>query len=647
MQDVPMISRDILFGDPEHTQVRLSPDGQYVSYLAPHNGVLNIWVRAIDGAYFHPITADKGRGICAHNWAYDNTHILYVQDKDGDENWNVFKVDVKTGRAANITKKEGVHVQILKGSYKKPEHIIISMNNRDPRFHDPYLLNITSGEMKKLFDNNRYSNIIFDDDLMPRLGKRYADNGDVVYDKKEGNEWVPFVIAPLESEDAMVVAPLNVMDKKSYWIDSRQGDTGALVEINMKTGMRKELACHPNADIETVCSLPKTGVPFAAQYNYSKTGWIFLNEEFASDIKHIATQESNAHIELVSWTLAYDKWVVALHGDQHSAHYYLYDRQTKDLTFLLAEKPVLDNAPLVPMHPILIKARDGLEMVGYLTLPKWADPDGKGRPKTLVPLVVMVHGGPWHRDSWGLNPYHQWMANRGYAVLSVNFRGSTGFGKRFVRISHGAWSQEMHHDILDSVKWAIENKITSQDQIAILGGSYGGYEVLVALTKNPKDFVCGIDIVGPSNLDTLIENIVPYWTSELAASSHRIWGASLDAPDKKERLHVRSPIHNVKEIMRPLMVAQGANDPRVKKSESDQIVHAMQEQGIPVTYLLYPDEGHGFVRPQNRISFWAAAEQFLAENLGGRFLPAGDDFKKSSVQLISGALEGLVRQQSS
>lgn len=642
MQDVPLISRDILFGDPDFVQVRMSPDGKYMSYLAPYEGVLNVWVKPMEGGRDpHPVTQDKSRGVRNHAWSYDNTHILYVQDKDGDENWNVFKTNVLTGASENITKKEGVQVRITKGSYKHPKYIIISMNNRDPRFHDPYLLNIESGEMEKIFDNDRYQNIVFDDELKPRIGMRYGDNGDVIYDKNNGDTWIPFVTAALETEDAAVVYPINVVDNTSYWIDSRLGDTGALVKIDMVSEEIIELAQHPKADIETVYSMPKTGEPLGAQYNFTKPGWIFLNPEFEEDIKNIAKKEPLAHIALASWTLDYKKWVVVLHSDQHSAHYYLYDRETKNLTFLLAAKSKLDVSPLVPMHPVIIKAQDNLEMVAYVTLPKWSDPSGKGRPYKPLPMVVMVHGGPWARDNWGLNPYHQWMANRGYAVLSVNFRGSTGFGKRFVRLSHGAWSKEMHQDVLDAVQWAVDNKITSKDKVAILGGSYGGYEVLVALTKNPDDFVCGVDIVGISNLETFIESIPPYWTAELTSAAYRIWGAPLLAADRKERLVERSPIGSVANIKKPLLIAQGANDPRVKQAESDQIVKIMQEKNIPVTYLLYPDEGHGFVKPQNNISFWAAAEQFLAQNLGGRVVPSGDDFAHSSMQILAGVLEDL------
>jgi dipeptidyl aminopeptidase/acylaminoacyl peptidase len=289
------------------------------------------------------------------------------------------------------------------------------------------------------------------------------------------------------------------------------------------------------------------------------------------------------------------------------------------------------------MHAPVVESRDGLNLVCYLSLPPGSDPDGDGRPSEPLPMVLYVHGGPWARDQWGLNPYHQWLANRGYAVLSVNYRGSTGFGKEFINAANGEWAGKMHDDLLDAVGWAIDEKIAIADKVAIAGGSYGGYATLVGLTFTPDVFACGVDIVGPSSLVTLLENVPEYWVPFMPVFKSRL--GDVETKAGRAELLKRSPLTRVDQIRRPLLIAQGANDPRVKQLESDQIVAAMTEHEIPVTYVLYPDEGHGFRRPENRKSFNAVAEAFLAEQLGGRFEPVGDDFRGATIQVPTGADE--------
>ncbi len=302
---------------------------------------------------------------------------------------------------------------------------------------------------------------------------------------------------------------------------------------------------------------------------------------------------------------------------------------------MFTNRQELEKVKLSKMYPLIIKSRDGLNLVSYLTLPYWADPDNDSRPKKPLPMVLFVHGGPWARDSWGLNSAHQWLANRGYAVLSVNYRGSTGFGKDFINAANREWAGKMHDDLIDAVNWAIKQKIADKNRVAIMGGSYGGYATLVGMTFTPEVFACGVDIVGPSNLRTLLETIPPYWKPMM-----EMWATRVGDPRTEEGrkfLDSRSPLTYVDRICRPLLIGQGANDPRVKQSESDQIVQAMQEKNIPVTYVLYSDEGHGFARPENRLSFFAVAEIFLAQHLGGRFQEIGDDFQGSTIAVPHGA----------
>jgi dipeptidyl aminopeptidase/acylaminoacyl peptidase len=320
--------------------------------------------------------------------------------------------------------------------------------------------------------------------------------------------------------------------------------------------------------------------------------------------------------------------------DNGPVHYYYYDRAKKKAQFLFTNRKELEGLSLAKMHPVVIKSRDGLDLVSYLTTPPGADPEGDGIPDKPLPLVLVVHGGPWGRDAWGYDSMHQWLANRGYAVLGVNFRGSTGFGKKFINAGNMEWAGKMHDDLIDAVQWAIEKRIAEPKHVAIMGGSFGGYATLVGLTFTPETFACGVDIVGPSNLVTLLKSIPPYWAPQVELFKKRVGDHTTE--EGKAFLRKRSPLTYAKRIKRPLLIGQGANDPRVKQAESDQIVKTMQKKGIPVTYVLYPDEGHGFARPENRLSFFAVAEAFLAECLGGRFEPVGNDLKGSTITVPVG-----------
>jgi dipeptidyl aminopeptidase/acylaminoacyl peptidase len=336
-------------------------------------------------------------------------------------------------------------------------------------------------------------------------------------------------------------------------------------------------------------------------------------------------------MEVVSRSLDDRVWAVLYVMDNGPVRYYLYDRDQKEARFLFTNREALESAKLARMHPVVIPARDGLDLVSYLSLPRWMDEDGDGRPAAPLPMVLFVHGGPWARDSWGYHSYHQWLANRGYAVLSVNYRGSTGFGKSFINAGNLEWAGKMHDDLLDSVEWAVREGVAARDRIAIMGGSYGGYATLVGLTFTPDVFACGVDIVGPSNIQTLLETIPPYWAPMMKVFTTRVGDHRTE--EGREFLASRSPITFVERISKPLLIGQGANDPRVKQSEADQIVEAMRAKSIPVTYVLYPDEGHGFARPENRLSFNAVTDEFLGAHLGGRVEPVGDDFEGSSLVL--------------
>jgi dipeptidyl aminopeptidase/acylaminoacyl peptidase len=355
------------------------------------------------------------------------------------------------------------------------------------------------------------------------------------------------------------------------------------------------------------------------------------------DLDYLATV-ADGELEVVDRSLDDRRWVVGFGRPDRPFTYYLYDRDAKSASYLFTNRPALEEAALAPMHPVVIPARDGLELVSYLTLPLESDPDGDGRPGSPLPTVLFVHGGPWGRDSWGYDAWHQWLANRGYAVLAVNFRGSTGLGKSLTNAGDREWGRKMHDDLLDAVEWAAAQGIVQRDKVAIMGGSYGGYATLAGMTMTPEAFACGVSIVGPSNLVTLLESIPPYWKPLFELFAARIGDPRTE--EGRALLAERSPLTYADKIVRPLLIAQGANDPRVKQAESDQIVAAMTAKGIPVTYVLFPDEGHGFERPQNELAFNAVAEAFLGACLGGRIEPVGDDFEGSSITVPAG-VEGV------
>lgn len=654
IKEAPLISRDILFGNPDKASLQVSPDGKYISFLAPVNNVLNVWVapaEAPDKA--EPVTKDTLRGIRIYFWAYTGQHIIYLQDLAGDENWQVHVVDVTTKEDKNLTPFEVIpgpdgkpitlpngkplrpRAQIEAVSYKFPTEILIGLNNRDPQFHDVYRLNILTGEMKLIQLNDRFVGFQYDDDLNLRLATQMTPDGGMELFEPDGQGgWKSVDKIPMEDLMTTSAVAFDKTGRILYMIDSRGRNTAALVAKEIKTGETKVIFEDPKADVTGIILHPTEKNVQAVAVEYLRVEWTILDEKIKPDIDYLK-KVCEGDINLTSRTTDDQFWTIAYTIDDGPVKYYLYDRSKKQARFLFTNRRELENLKLSKMHPLVIKSRDGLNLVSYLTLPWWHDPDNDGRPDKPLPMVLYVHGGPWARDSWGYNAIHQWLANRGYAVLSVNFRGSTGFGKDFINAANLEWGHKMHDDLIDAVNWAIENKIADKNKVAIMGGSYGGYATLVGLTFTPEVFACGVDIVGPSNLRTLLETIPPYWKPMM-----ELWATRVGDPRTEEGrklLESRSPLNYVDRIQRPLLIGQGANDPRVKQSESDQIVKAMQEKNIPVTYVLYSDEGHGFARPENRLSFFAVAELFLAQHLGGRAEPIGDDFQGSTIQVPQGA----------
>ena len=634
----PLIPREVLFGNPDKITVRLSPDGTRISYLASVDGVLNVWVGpADDPGAAKPVTDDTDRGIRIYFWAYTNEHILYLQDQAGDENWRVYSANLVTGETIDLTPLEGVQAKIQAVSHKFPEAILIALNDRNPELHDIYHLNITTGEKSLVMENDGFVGFTTDDEYNVRFAVRLTpDGGGEIFRATEEEGWDLFMEIAMEDLLTTGIVGFDESGTILYLIDSRDRNTAAFFALDLGTGEQTLIAENPRADTSDLMIHPTEKIVQAVAFTYERKHWQIIDESIAGDLAYLKTV-ADGDVEVVSRTLDDNYWMVAYVMDDGPVQYYRYDREEKSAEFLFTHRRALEGLSLAKMHPVVIESRDGLDMVSYYTLPIGSDSDSDGHPDEPLPMVLFVHGGPWARDNWGYNSVHQWLANRGYAVMSVNFRSSTGFGKEFTNAGNLEWGGKMHDDLIDAVNWTVQEGIADPDRVAIMGGSYGGYATLWGMTNTSDTFACGVDIVGPSNLTTLFETIPPYWQPQIELFATRMGDARTE--EGRAFLTKRSPLTYVDRIEKPLLIGQGANDPRVKQAESDQIVQAMQDANIPVTYLLYTDEGHGFARPENRLSFYAVTDAFLAEHLSGRHEPIGDDFEGSSIIVECGAEE--------
>ena len=636
MAATELISREVIFGNPDRASPEISPDGTKLAFLAAVNDVLNVWVGPIDDpSSAEPVTQDTKRGIRRYTWAYDNDHILYSQDKNGDENWHVYATNVANKKTRDLTPIDGVQARIQQSSHDHPGEILLAINDRDPALHDIHRVNIASGERTLVQKNEGFAAFLTDDNLKVRMAMKFTPAGglEILQPANGDDSWTLFTSVP--PSDALSTAPVGFdkSGKTLFMIDSRNRNTSALIAYDLENGDRRLLGVNDRADVSGVMQHPTDKRIEAVSFTYERRDWKILDDSIRKDLDYLETV-ADGDVNVQNRSLDDKQWIVSYLMDDGPVRYYRYDRASRKARFLFTNRKALEDLPLAKMHSQIIEARDGQKLVSYCSLPVWSDPDRDGRPEKAMPMVLFVHGGPWARDNWGLNPYHQWLTNRGYVVLSVNFRGSTGLGKEFTNLANHEWAGTMHNDLMDAVDWAVQNKIADPKRIAIMGGSYGGYATLVGLTFTPDVFACGVDIVGPSNLITLMQNIPPYWRPIMPLLSSRVGDHKTE--QGQALLEERSPLTHVAKIKKPLLIGQGANDPRVKQVESDQIVAAMKSKRIPVTYVLFPDEGHGFRRPANSKAFNAVTEGFLAEHLGGRYQPIGDDFKGSSIQVPEG-----------
>jgi dipeptidyl aminopeptidase/acylaminoacyl peptidase len=613
---VELIPRQVLFGNPERVSPRISPDGTQLAWIAPSNGVLNVWVApaspgpadGIDWSAARVVTDDTDRGIRMFAWAHDGRHLLYLQDTGGDENWRLHDVDLVTMQRRDLTPFDNVQTQLIAGEKKFPTELLIGLNRDNPQLHDVYRLDLTAGELNKEVENPGFVGWVADSQLVVRAGVAPQPDGSMVVMVRDSasQDWRPLLTIP--AEDALTSQPVAFSEdgRTMLALSSVGTNTGRLVRLDLATGDAEVLAEDPEADVTDIRLHPDTREPQIVTFLKDRSEYRVLDPDVADDLAAIRA----LHPGDPSFDDADDAdstWLVGFTNDSGAVPFFSFDRETRTGKFLFETRPELSRYELAPMEPFSFTARDGLTIHGYATFPP-----GAGR--TGLPMVLNVHGGPWARDAWGFNPEAQWLANRGYLCVQVNFRGSTGYGKAFVNAGDREWGGRMHDDLVDAVAFATGQGWADPARVAIYGGSYGGYAALVGAAFTPELFRCAVDIVGPSNLKTLIETIPPYW-APMVSQFHRAVG---DPAKDADFLWSRSPLSRADNISIPLLIAQGANDPRVKQAESEQIVAALKRAGIDHEYMLFPDEGHGFAKPENRLRFYAAAERFLAKHLGGR-----------------------------
>jgi dipeptidyl aminopeptidase/acylaminoacyl peptidase len=625
-----LLRRRLIFRDPERSIVRISPDGTRLAFRAPVDGMLNLWVAPIDRIDdARPVTAMTDRNLGPWIvWMRDNRYVVFFREAAGDENWRAWRVDLQTGDVRPLTPGPGVTCYVQQSSRHFPSELLIAHNARVKRYFDVYRVNVATGDSALLQLNEGFAGYFTDQQFRVRFAVRHTEDGNIEYLRRgTDGEWTLFSL--IGAEDAMATRAIEFSadGRELYWLDSRGRDTAAVVTEDLESGTMRVLAEDGCADFTQLLLDPITERPIAAARSFERVAWQVLDPDYQDDFDYL-TQQSRGDLTLTSMSQDRQQWLVAYQYDNAPLEYFHYDRGSRQARRLFSSMPAWEALPLVPMEPVIIRARDGLKLVCYLSRPRDA------QPTEQLPMVLLVHGGPWARDVWGLNADHQWLANRGYMVLSVNFRGSTGFGKAFVNAANLEWAGKMHDDLIDAVDWAIAQEITDPGRVAIMGTSYGGYSALVGLSFTPEKFACAVDLVGISNLVTFLNTIPEYWMTWKSLWKVRMGDYTTAAGLRF--LEERSPLNRADRIVRPLLIGQGANDVRVKASESEQIVAAMQQHGIPVTYVYYRDEGHGLGRPENRRSFKAVAEAFLAAHLGGRCEPVGDDFENSTIEFKVG-----------
>ena len=609
-----LIPLTVLFGNPERVSPRISPDGSQLAWIAPHDGVLNVWLAPIisqsgvDWGAARVVTDDTDRGIRQFAWAHDGRHLLYLQDTGGDENWRLHDVDLPTMERRDLTPFDGVQTELIASEREFPDEILVGLNKDNPQLHDVYRLDLKTGELSKELTNPGLIGMLADAKLTVRAGLEPRPDGSMVLVVRDSadSDWRELVT--ISAEDSLTTGPVafSADGQTLLMVSSADAQAARLMRIKLAGGATEVLAEDPEADVSSVRIDPDTREPQIVTVLKARSEYRVLDPSVADHLAAIRALHPGDPV-FADADDADRVWLVSFTNDAGPVSFYAYDTATCTGSFLFEHQPELAKYELASMEPFSYQARDGLTIHGYLTFPPGAD-------RSDLPTVLLVHGGPWARDAWGFDPEAQWLANRGYLCIQINFRGSAGYGKAFLNAGDREWGAKMQDDVSDAVAHAISRGWTDPAKVAIVGGSYGGYAALAGAAFTPDVFCCAVDIVGPSNLITLIETIPPYWAPMIAQFHRRVGDPAKD----KDFLWSRSPLSRADQIRIPLLIAQGANDPRVKQAESEQIVAALQKAGIEHDYMLFPDEGHGFAKPENRLRFFAAADRFLGRYLGGR-----------------------------
>jgi dipeptidyl aminopeptidase/acylaminoacyl peptidase len=618
----PIIDRELFFDDPEISGAQLSPDGQYISFMKPLNKTRNIWVKKTGEPFSSakPVTADTKRPIPGYFWSRDGKYILFVQDMAGDENYNVYAVNPAdkpaegsaVPAARNLTDAKGARAVIYAVPRSAPDTIYVGLNDRDKAWHDLYEVKISTGERKLLRQNtDRATAWYFDHKDQLRLATRSAENGDTEVLRVDADG-----LKKIYSCSVFETCAPAGFDKenKRAWFITNKGDVDllSLTALDPATGNTTPVESDPmkRVDFGGLITSDVTHEILATMYLDEKVRIYWKNKEYESDYNRVKKQLAGREVRFGSSTADEKLYLVVAFSDTEPGETYLFDRKTKKLTEQFKIREKLPRESLASMQPIRYESSDGLEIPAYLTLPK-------GVEAKNLPVVIVPHGGPWGRDRWGYDGLAQFFANRGYAVLQPNFRASTGYGKKFLNAGNLQWGDKMQDDITWGAKYLVQKEIADPKRIGIMGGSYGGYATLAGVAFTPDLYAAAVSLVGPSNLITLLDSIPPYW-EQIRTMFYKRMGDPR-TPEGKAQLERQSPLNSAAKIKTPLMVIQGANDPRVNKAESDQIVIALRDRKFPVEYLVAPDEGHGFARPVNNMAAFAATEKFLAKYLGGRY----------------------------
>jgi len=640
-----LLSLQTLLAPATNVAPQVSPDGRWISFLRPVEGAMNLFVAPVDSIEAaRPVTRRTGRGLqpfdvsgnVLYRWTKDSRRILFPEDNNGDEKWNLHVVDVTTGAETNLTPLPGVEVSFLGYSDDDPNLAAIAVKERGPFIPDLYRLDLTTGTRTLILRNDAMVAVLSDGHLKPRLGIGFSADGSLdFYRPTPEGGWSliwdvsPDDVAAISSTAYQRIFSFDGENRRLYLYDTEGRDAAVLAALDPETGRRETIFTDSRGDPAGVLYHPVTRRVQAYATMWTRTTWTVIDSSVQADFDRLA-KVADGDLKVLSRSDDLGKWVVQYTLSDAPTAFYLYDRASGRATRLFVGTPQLAGFRFSKLHPFELTSSDSLPLVSYYLLPPWTDPDGDGQPAAPVPAVVLVHGGPGdERAQWAFGPFVHWLANRGYAVLYLNFRGSPGFGKKFLNAANMEWGGKMHTDLLEQVDWAIERKIVAAGKVAIMGGSYGGYATLVGMTMTPDRFACGVDLVGPSNL----EKFMPHWNVDRMA----VVVGDPRTEEGRRHLRARSPINFAGQTKNPVLIGQGSNDSRVPKYQSDTVVAAMRGAGVPVVYAVYPDEGHGLVRPENSFSFWAIAEQFLARCLGGRAMPLPPSFAGSSIQVEAGA----------